>query len=60
MNDKQDLRNDLAKARDEWFAGDGLGMTDSYILKEARFETYLRNRLETAFCAGWNARDKQP
>lgn len=60
MNDKPDLRNDLAKARDEWFAGDGAGMTDPFILKEAKFETYLKNRLATAFVAGWDARDKQP
>jgi hypothetical protein len=47
----RDLRNPLAKARDKFFEslqGDALtvGMPGGQ---------YLRNRLEAAFIAGWNA-----
>ena len=50
-----DMRSPLAKARDDWMLSDegerlSLGNVDGQ---------YLRNRLEAAFIAGWNARDKQ-
>jgi hypothetical protein len=46
-----DLRNDLARARDDWMLSDeGTRMADG----SARGK-YLRNRLEAAFIAGWNA-----
>lgn len=46
--------NELAKARDKWFAskeGEKCceGMTSGQ---------YLQNRLESAFIAGWDAREK--
>lgn len=46
-----DIRNPLAKARDDWmFSEEGkqcaCGTTSGQ---------YLRNRLEAAFVAGWNA-----
>lgn len=55
-----DLRNDLAKALDDWF--------ESKSGKEASWgatmglsgylEQYLRNRLRRAFVAGWEARER--
>ena len=48
-----DLRNPLAKARDEWLESqDGKDCCDG----EARGQ-YLRNRLEAAFIAGWTAKE---
>lgn len=53
-----DLRNDLAKARDVYL--------DTFLGKEAcdlstltgqRAAFYLRNRIEAAFVAGWNAKE---
>lgn len=55
-----DLRNDLAKARDAWFesaegqrlsSGEGIG-----VYGDANY--YLRNRLEAAFIAGWEAMER--
>ena len=46
-----DLRNDLAKARDAWLESpEGIRCQ-----KPGAFGVYLRNRLESAFIAGWNA-----
>jgi hypothetical protein len=53
-----DLRSPLAKARDEFLDSDsGRDMCDSRNLPATAFSQYLRNRLEQAFVAGWNARD---
>lgn len=53
-----DLRSPLAKARDEFLdSNDGRDLCDSRNLPATAFSQYLRNRLEKAFIAGWNARD---
>ena len=52
----KDLRNDLAKARDEWLGAEGKLLLDDSILKNPGCLQYLRNRLEEAFIAGWSAR----
>lgn len=47
-----DLRNDLAKARDAWLdSQEGVECCAGTCSHQ-----YLRNRLERAFIAGWNAR----
>lgn len=49
-----DLRSPLAKACDEWLESD-----DAKTLAEGQTEgVYLRNRLQHAFLAGWNACEK--
>lgn len=55
-----DLRNDLAKARDAWFeSAEGRQVADGRgIGVHADDEFYLRNRLELAFLAGWEARER--
>lgn len=55
-----DLRNDLAKARDAWFESDeGIRAADSESLRlGSHVELFLRNRLERAFVAGWNAKER--
>jgi hypothetical protein len=61
LRDLADLRNDLAKARDAWFeSAEGKRAVDSTTLPNANAYTYLRNRLESAFIAGWNAKENQP
>jgi hypothetical protein len=46
-----DLRNNKAKARDEWLASpEGQGCTDGSAQGQ-----YLKNRVERAFCSGWDA-----
>ena len=52
--DVKDLRSPLAKARDKWMDSErgrkcAEGVTNGQ---------YLRNRLEVAFIAGWNAGEK--
>lgn len=50
-----DMRNDLAKARDAWLdTEDGAGCQDGMV-----GGIYLRNRLIAAFIAGWDAREKK-
>jgi len=50
-NEMKDLRNALAKARDEWLESDrGLQCASGGATGQ-----YLRNRLEMAFIAGWKA-----
>lgn len=49
-----DLRNALARARDEWLDGD----VGQHAASGSPTGQYLRNRLEAAFCAGWNAAEK--
>ena len=56
---KRDLRNPLAKARDKWFASDeGERMADTLMLCERNHAEYLKNRLEVAFIAGYEAGQK--
>lgn len=53
-----DHRNEAARARDAWFeSADG-----ARCLEDGAKGIYLRNRLENAFLAGWNAAklDKEP
>lgn len=51
-----DLRNDLAKARDEWMLSvEGRNCSEPLPINTF----YLRNRLESAFVAGWNAAAKK-
>lgn len=53
-----DLRSSLAKARDDFLDSEaGRDLCDSRNLPATAFSQYLRNRLEQAFIAGWNARD---
>lgn len=56
-----DLRNDLARARDEWMLTDaGERACDPHTLgRPPRSGEYLRNRIEAAFVAGWNARERK-
>lgn len=50
-----DMRNDVAKARDEWMlSNEGCRCLDG--ITSGR---YLQNRLEAAFITGWNAREKK-
>lgn len=52
-----DLRSPLAKARDDYLDSDeGRDMCDTRNLPPTAFSQYLRNRLEKAFIAGWDAR----
>jgi len=55
-----DLRNNLAKARDEWLVSpNGIKCLDgSTIYVPAVQWEYLKNRLESAFIAGWTAKEK--
>ena len=53
-----DLRNPLAKARDQ-FVADNPSMFDADTLGRNAADFYLRNRLESAFIAGWHAREKE-
>lgn len=49
-----DMRNDIAKARDKWLESeDGKTSAEGYATGQ-----YLKNRLERAFIAGWNAAAK--
>lgn len=59
---ERDMRNALAKARDEWFDSDeGKSCVDPRTLRAPASQwSYLHNRLERAFIAGWNARDNPP
>lgn len=50
-----DNRNDLAKARDTWLDSKQ-GQTCAGGIAEG---VYLKNRLETAFISGWEAKDKE-
>lgn len=56
----KDLRNALAKARDEYFASErGKVARDPLTLKApTQSRRYLTNRLEAAFIAGWEARQR--
>jgi hypothetical protein len=47
-----DMRSDLAKARDKWLASDE---ATALIERPGAVGVYLKNRLEKAFIAGWNA-----
>ena len=59
MTNEKDLRNDLAKARDDFMEhAETKGMLIVHTLGPTSY--YLRNRIESAFIAGWNARNKQP
>jgi hypothetical protein len=49
-----DNRNDLAKARDEWQESDEARMLSSDLMGPVGGKS-LRNRLEAAFIAGWEA-----
>lgn len=50
-------KNNIAKARDEWFANpENKACLDD---RTVSHEYYLRNRLERAFCDGWSARARQ-
>lgn len=51
-----DLRNELARARDDWMRSDA-GRRCRGGSPEG---CYLDNRIEAAFIAGWNARDAAP
>lgn len=54
-----DLRNNLAKARDEWLKSpQGKQMLEQSIVKDNEKLVYLRNRIAAAFIAGWNAKEK--
>ena len=55
----KDLRNSLAKARDEWLASqEGRGCTDGTTIHlHLSQNEYLRNRIESAFIAGWHAKE---
>ena len=57
---KKDLRSPLAKARDKWLESErgkecinpvGIGVLECNRM-------YLRNRIESAFIAGWNAKEE--
>jgi len=48
QSEKSDLRTALAKARDEY-------LQNKAALDGSPRGVYLRNRIEHAFCAGWNA-----
>jgi len=51
----KDMRSPLAKARDKWFdSQDGKACQEG-----ATQGQYLRNRLEQAFIAGWEACEKK-
>lgn len=53
---KRDLRNDEAKARDKWLASEeALRCLEPSILSKQSHEEFLRNRLVSAFSAGWDA-----
>lgn len=47
------MSRELAKARDKWFSSDG----NSCCSGKAE-GIYLKNRLEKAFIAGWDAHEK--
>lgn len=49
-----DIRNWLARARDDYFEGDGKSS-----LEGSAEGQYLKNRLEKAFLAGIKAREKE-
>lgn len=52
----KDIRNDLAKARDKYFESQGEKSCDPSTLgAPIKSRQYLKNRLEAAFIAGWNA-----
>lgn len=49
------MKSPLAKARDKWI-NENLRSTDPTTLgAESSQRPYLQNRLEKAFCDGWNA-----
>lgn len=49
-----DLRNAIAKARDDFLdSAEGIRLT-----KGTAQGQYLRNRIEAAFVAGWNAKEQ--
>jgi hypothetical protein len=51
-----DLRNDLAKARDAW-----MGSLEGQSCSSGQAQgKYLMNRLELAFIAGWHAKESPP
>lgn len=54
-----DLRNDIAKARDAYLASpEGQRGIDGHsIALPYRTHQFLRNRIEAAFIAGWNAKE---
>lgn len=49
----KDLRSLLAKARDEWLESD----EGKKCLEGTTYGDYLRNRIYTAFIAGWDAHE---
>lgn len=53
----KDMRGPSAKARDEWMASeDGIRASDSStLINTAVPDYYLKNRLESAFAAGYKA-----
>jgi hypothetical protein len=52
----RDLRSTLAKSRDCWMLSpEGMRAAEG-----TASGIFLCNRLETAFIAGWNAREKEP
>lgn len=55
-----DLRNPLAKARDEFLdSEEGVRAADPISLKASgEMRQYLRNRIENAFVRGWEAAEK--
>ena len=57
----EDLPNPLAKARDEFMLGpEGTRLCDALgIGAPARCGLYLRDRIEAAFVAGWNACEQE-
>jgi hypothetical protein len=53
-----DLRSALAKARDVFLESEhGWDLCDNRNLPPTPHSQYLRNRLEVAFIAGWDARN---
>ena len=56
-----DFRNPIAKARDEFMLGpEGTRLCDALgIGAPARCGLYLRDRIEAAFLAGWNACEQE-
>lgn len=58
----QDFRNAKAKARDAWLLSEyAQRASDPTTLgaSDAKHRYYLSNRLEKAFCDGWDAAEKQ-
>lgn len=54
-----DLRSPLAKARDVFLDSEaGRDLCDTRNLPATAYSQYIRNRLEQAFVAGWEAREQ--